>query len=182
MRLLLITVFLLIYMGVNSQTVVQQVHPNWYHTLLVGYEGVHQSGPNAHFNTVYKGRYNLEVGYGYDFLNSFTVTGKYYLNQGINQFYGGVGYGYFKLKQKRSYFFEINTAHFVLGYQSIIGRRFVINTEISIVKYLEQRFKLPNIVYSETYDWNEKIYFEVGIGIGYRFSLNQQLRKGNTLR
>lgn len=169
--------FCFIFFACLGETRAQELHPNWYHSVLIGYEGVHQSGPFAHLNTVYKGRYGLEVGYGYDFLNSFTVTGKYFLNKGINQFYGGIGYGYFKLKQKRSYLFEINSAHFVLGYQSIIGRRFIIGAEVSMVKYLEQRFKLPNISYSETYSWNEKNYFEVGICVGYRFSLNKQLRE-----
>lgn len=153
-------------------------HPLWYHTLLVGYEGVHQTGPYVHLNSVYGGRYGLEIGYGSDFLNSTTLTAKYYLNRGINQFYAGVGYGYFRLSQKRNYLFEINTAHAVFGYQSIIGRHWVIGTEVSIVKYLEQRFKLPRINYSETYNWDENNYFQVGISIGYRFNFAKQLRKG----
>lgn len=165
-----------------AQTSAPQPHPKWYHTVIVGYEGVHQSGPFAHLNTVYRGRYGLEIGYGSDFLNSATVTGKYFLNQGLNQFYAGLGYGYFSLRQKRSYLFEINTAHVVFGYQSIIGRHWVIGTEVSMVKYLEQRFKLPRITYSESYNWDEENYFEVGINIGYRFNFAKQLQKGNTIR
>jgi hypothetical protein len=181
-HILAIGTILLACTAVQGQTAEQQMHPQWYHTVSIGYEGVHQTGVNVHLNTVYRGKYGLEIGYASDFLNSGTITGKYYLNKGINQFYAGLGYGYFSLGQKRSYLFEINTAHLVFGYQSIIGRHWVIGTEIAMVKYIEQNFKLPRITYSETYSWDENNYFEVGISIGYRFNFGKQLRKGNALR
>lgn len=166
----------------RAQEPSQNTHPQWYHTVIVGYEGVHQTGPFVHLNTVYKGRYGIEAGYGSDFLSSTTLTGKYYLNRGLNQFYAGLGYGYFSSGQQGNDLFAINTAHVVLGYQSIIGRHWVIGTEVSMVKYLNQHFKLQNITYSETYNLNENNYFEVGISIGYRFNFAKQLRKESIIR
>ncbi len=142
---------------------------NWSTSALIGYQGIHQSGAFYHLNTVYDNRYAIEVGYGSEFLNSFTFTGKYFFNEGINQFYTSLGYGYFSLIQKKEYKFEIQTAHFTLGYQSIFNDHWIVGQELVLVKYFNQKFTLPNsIKYTERYKPDEKIYFEIGVYLGYR--------------
>ena len=148
----------------------------WTSSASIGYQGIHQSGAFIHLNTVYANRYALEIGVGSDFLNSYTATGKYFFNEGINQFYTSLGYGYFSLIQKKEYKFEIQTAHFTLGYQSIFNDHWIVGQELVLVKYFSQKFTLPNsIKYTERYKADEKLYFEIGVYLGYRINWSDWL-------
>lgn len=142
---------------------------------MVGYQGIHQSGISVHANTTYKNQFSLEIGYGSDFLNTYTATGKYFINDGLNQFYTGIGYGYFSLVQKTEYKFQISTVHLMLGYQSVVFDNWVIGEEMVLVKYLEQKFRLPNVNYTEKFKWDERIYFEIGVYMGYRIQWDRWL-------
>lgn len=149
---------------------------NWTTSLMIGYQGIHQTGAYYHLNTSYKNKYTVEIGYGSDFLNSYTVGGKYFINTAPNQFYLSLGYGYFSLLQKKEYKFEIQTAHFSLGYQSVFNEHWIIGQELSFVKYFSQKFTLPNsLKYTERYNISEKIYFEIGVYLGYRINWSDWL-------
>jgi len=160
--------------ALHAQSLIEstKVNPDpWYYSINMGYQGVHQSGPYVHLKAVRNERWAFEIGGGYDFLYSATATGTYFINQGANQFYTGLGYGYYTLRQRKSYLFEIQTAHSTFGYQSRFGKRLVVNTEIAFVKYIEQFFKLPRVNYTESFSITDGIYFEIGVSLGYRLGI-----------
>jgi hypothetical protein len=152
----------------NNDTVYMPT--KWISALTVGYQGIHQTGGSIHLNLRYNELYAIEIGYGSDFLNSSSVSLKYFINEGNNQFYISLGYAFFSLQQKKEYLFEINTVHSSIGYHSTFKNKWIVGQEISLVKYLNQNFKLPNKSYKESYPLNEKIYFEIGLYIGYQLN------------
>lgn len=163
-------VLLFLFFGLTTSLQSQTKSPldAWSSSLFIGYQGHHQSGAFVHLNTVYDNKYGLEIGYGSDFLNSYSITGKYFINDGLNQFYTGTGYTSFSLKQKLQYSFQINTVHVLLGYQSVVFDNWIIGEELDFVKYIDQNFKLPGITYKERFDLYERWYFQIGIFVGYR--------------
>lgn len=135
----------------------------------VGNQGFHQSGVYGQISVEYEHMVALSYGYGNDFLATQTFTATYYFNKSDQRFYATVGYGYYSLIQKKEYGFFVHSYLLGFGFQNEFANHWVIGQEINLIKYLNQRFKTPDIEYNENYPWDDKIYFEIGVYLGYRF-------------
>lgn len=139
--------------------------------ISAGYKGIHLSGFSFHSKFIKDETFGVDLGIGYDFLYSYSIGAIYYLNPGKNQFYLSGGYSIFKRNEKNIYGLKINSLHGQLGYESQYGEHIIIGSSIGVVKYLEERFSIPNYRVEQQFLAYESKYFEVGLTIGYRFSI-----------
>jgi hypothetical protein len=139
--------------------------------LLGGYKGIHLTGFSLHSKIIKDESFGIDLGIGYDFLYSYSIGAVYYLNPGKNQFFLSGGYSIFKRNEKNIYGLKIKSLHGQVGYESQFGESVVIGSSIGIVKYLEERFSIPDYRVEQQFLAYENNYFEIGLTLGYRFSL-----------
>ncbi|MDP1676820.1 MAG: hypothetical protein Q8L88_08105 [Bacteroidota bacterium] len=138
--------------------------------LNAGYKGIHLTGFSFHFRLIKDETLGIDVGVGYDFLYSYSIGAIYYLNPGNNQFFVSGGYAIFKRSEENVYGIKIKSLHGQLGYESQFGDHIIIGSTIGVVKYLEERFSIPNYRVEQQFLAYESKYFEIGLTLGYRFS------------
>lgn len=138
----------------------------------VTYQGIHLTGLSGHATFVYDGTAGIDVGYGYDFLNSYTGSLIYYLNNGPNQVSIFAGYGIFQKREEKIYGIRIRAIHAGARYESLFADRIIVGQTISVVKYLDEKFSIPDLRTKQSFELHESNYVEIGIHLGYRFSLD----------
>ncbi|MFZ4619900.1 MAG: hypothetical protein ACOYNS_05025 [Bacteroidota bacterium] len=140
--------------------------------IAAAYQGIHLTGLSGHASLIYDGIAGINIGYGYDFLNSYTGSLIFYVNPGPNQFFLFAGYGIFQKREEKVYSIRIRTVHGGAGYESLISDRIVVGQTVSVVKYLDEKFSIPDLRTKQSFELNESNYVEIGIHLGYRFSLD----------
>lgn len=165
-------VVFLVFVGAGCARSQEPVTP-WMVDVSAGYKGIHLTGYSLHTSVTYDGMFTLDGGYGFDFLNSVTFGGRVQLNRGPNQFSLFAGYGLFFHKEPSDYNIRIRSIHTGISYQSVFGTHFVIGQSVTVVKYLDERFSIPNYKVRQVFDASESNYFELGISVGFRFALDE---------
>jgi hypothetical protein len=141
--------------------------------IAAAYKGIHLTGISGHASLIYDGMAGISIGYGYDFLNSYTGSVIYYVNRGPGQVFLFAGYGTFQKREEKVYSIRIRTVHGGVGYESLVSDRVVVGQTVSAVKYLDEKFSIPDLRTKQSFELNESNYVEIGIHLGYRFSLDE---------
>ena len=95
------------------------------------------------------------------------------MNRGPNQVALFAGYGVFFHREPSDFVIRIRSVHVGVAYQSVLWDRFVVGQALAAVKYLDERFSIPDYKVKQVFDASEGNYFEVGISLGYRFYFDE---------